>query len=259
MRRSFVIMIVLCCTLSVSLVEICFASSRTRTPKHRAWSSERRLLVALGLPPDANDEEVVELLNEPGKRPLAIGVIRYRKIISASGALLQIVNDEATGLPIRIKAAHALCDFGNKEWIKPLKALVTDPNSKVYFSLKISTAGLLARAGDYSQFGILAKYIHHPKRYVRSAVVRALGNFRAKGREEVRSAAELLASVATSDPQPWVRRCSIESLEKIVQQRSDLAPKLMDAAEANLDSDDTGLKIRCRTVLRGLKKPVHNP
>jgi len=252
-------MIILHCVFSIWLVDISLCDSPRKTPKHHAWNSERRLLAALGLPADASDNQIVGLLDEAGKRPLAIGLIRYRKITSASARLLEIVNDEATVLPIRISAAHGLCDFGNKEWIKPLKALVTDPNSEVYFSSKIDIAGLLARAGDYSQFQTLSEYIGHPKRYIRSAVVRALGNFRAKERKEVLAAAELLVSVATSDREPSVRRASIKSLDKIVLQRPDVSPRLLEAAKANLESEYKSLRLTSRIVLRRLeKKRVEN-
>jgi hypothetical protein len=180
-----------CFFLCVLLASVSTATDGANTcPGRRGpcFSTEKEFLSLLGLREDVNDAEILPLLDIPEKRIFATALVRYRKISSAVLKLLQIVNDDTIFFPAKVAAAKALCDFGNKEWIGTIKTLVTDPNSKVYFSLKISTAGLLARAGDYSQFGILAKHIHHPKRYICSAVGRALGNFQAKAREEVRYA-----------------------------------------------------------------------
>jgi hypothetical protein len=236
------------------LVEAAPCNQPKETPTHQPFSAERMLLKELGLPKDANDNEIIKLLDEPGKMPHAIGLIRYRKITAASVRLTRIVNDTAVVLPVRISSAHALCDFGNKEWIEPMKVLVADPNSRVDISSRISIAGLLARVEDYSQYEILAKNIDHHKRYIRSEVVQSLSNFRGKVKKETIMAADLLASVATSDPEPWIRNLSIKSLEKIVKERPDLSSKLTKAAEANLNSDDDSLKSTSRGVLKRLKK-----
>ncbi|UCG57190.1 MAG: HEAT repeat domain-containing protein, partial [Phycisphaerales bacterium] len=171
--------------------------------RHSCSSAEKALLIALGLDEEVNDSEIIRLLYIPVKRIYASGLIRYRKISSATPELVQIVNDDGATLFAKLAAAEALCDFGNKEWIKVLKPLVADPNSRVHISSKIQLGGLLARAGDYSQLEFLASHVAHPKRFVRSGVVQALGNFRGKGRTEVSAAAQLVARVATSDPSPW--------------------------------------------------------
>ena len=85
-----------------------------------------------------------------------------------------------------------------------IKALSTDPNSIInrggpFMSHKINVAGLLARAGDYSQFEIVAKGINSSEKPIRSKAIQALGNFGHKTNPVTDSAVELLKSVATSD------------------------------------------------------------
>ena len=217
---------------------------------HRPGQVEKMILCKLGLREDVNDTEIIKLLDIPDKTGSVILLIRYRKISSATPKLLEIFNDNKTTIPKKISAAKALCDFGNREWVQPLKAIATDPNSVIRrTSLKIDVAGLLARAGDYSQFEMLATSINDSKDYIRSFAIQALGNFGHKTNPVTDSAVELLTSAAISDPIPFLRERAIESLEKIAKKKPVVTSKVIDALDANIDSPDKNLRSICRVKL----------
>ena len=138
--------------------------------------------------------------------------------------------------------------FGNYEWVPQIKAMVTEPNSGIGTG-NIAVAGLLARAGDYSQFEMLTTYIKNKEPMIAEAI-RALGNF------DTNSAASFLKDIAISGPAPSFRIEAIESLDKIAEKRPELLPKLVDALEANKDSNYPPLKKRCAEKLEkyGTKK-----
>jgi len=218
-----------------------------------AWEN-KELYDILGLKQDATDSEIIQLLDIPEKRIIATLLIRYRKISSATPKLLEIVrdvNDSDAFIMYKIAAAEALCDFGNREWMPTIKALSTDPNSFVgrYIPEKIKVAGLLARAGDYSQFKVVAKGISDSKRSIRSTAIHALSNFGHKTDPVTDSAAELLTFAATSDPVPWLRERAIDALEKIAKTKPQITSKVIDALEANIDSPDKNLRRVCRVKL----------
>lgn len=214
-------------------------------------SGEECFLTLLGLREDANDTEIIQLLDIPEKQIFAMGVVMYRKTSSAIPKLLQIVNDANTLLPAKICAAHTLCYLGNKEWMPTIKALSLDPNSIIArTTLKIKVAGLLARAGDYSQFEIVAAAVSDSKDCVRFSGICELPNFRHKTAPVTDLAVELLVSVATADPEPGLRQVAIYSLEKIAKEKPQIIPKLIDALEANKDSPDKYLGISSRVNLK---------
>ncbi len=220
-------------------------------------SPEKYFLTLLGLREDANDTEVIQLLGIPEKQLFAMGLVSYRKISSGTPKLLQIVNDANTFLPAKIYAADTLCDLGNREWMPTIKALSLDPNSIITrTTLKIKVAGLLARAGDYSQFEIVAAAVIDSKHYVRFSGICELANFRHKTAPVTDLAVELLVSVATADPDPGLRQVAIYSLEKIAKEKPQIIPKLIDALEANKDSPDKHLRTSSRVNLKiyGLKR-----
>ncbi len=228
------------------------------TGRTRIGSVEKVLLRELGLAEDINDAEVVDLLDDPGKRTSAvILLIRYKRISSATPKLLQIFNDSKTSIFEKIATAKALCDFGNKEWMPTIKALSTDPNGMIsYTPLKIDVAGLLARAGDYSQFEVVAKGISDSRDYIRSTAVHELGNFGHKTDPVTNSAVELLTSVAISDPVPWLRERAVYSLEKIAKIKPEVTSKVIDALKANIDSPDKNLRIICNAKLKSYAKKL---
>lgn len=238
----------LCGLLTSTSTGVTDANSSARG--HIPGQSEKMLLSKLGLKEDVNDTEIIKLLDIRRKRIKATLLIRYRKISSATPKLLEIFNDNKTTIPTKLSAAKALCDFGNREWVQPLKAIATDPNGVISrTSLKIDVAGLLARAGDYSQFEVLATSINDSKDYIRSFAIQALGNFGHKTNPVTDSAVELLTSVAISDPIPWSRERAIESLEKIAKKKPEVTSKVIDALDANIDSPDKNLRRICRVKL----------
>lgn len=243
--------IVVCFVLCAFLTNVSASvDDVNRPPVHRCGHAEKMVLTKLGLREDVNDSEIIQLLDIRRKRITATLLIRYRKISSATPKLLEIFNDNKTTLFAKLSAAKALCDFGNREWVQPLKAIAIDPNGVISrTSLKIDVAGLLARAGDYSQFEVLATSINDSKDYIRFFAIQALGNFRHKTETVTDSAAELLTSAAISDPVPWLRERAIESLERIAKIKPEVNSKVISALEANIDSPDKNLRSVCRVKL----------
>lgn len=220
----------------------------------RCGMVEKTLYRELGLSEDVNDSVIIQLLDVPNKRASAILLIRYRKISSAIPKLLQIYNNNEIFFLEKIGVAEALCDFGNREWMPTIKALSTDPNSIInrnaFKPYKIKIAGLLARAGDYSQFEVVAKGISDSRDYIRFTAVHELGNFGHKTEPITDSAVGLLISAATSDSVPRLRELAIRSLEKIAKKKPEVTSKVIDALEANVDSPDKNLRIICRVKLK---------
>jgi len=236
--------------LCVLLINVSTSADDVNRPAlHRCGHVEKKILSELGLKEDVNDGVVIQLLAIPDKRARAISLIRYRKISSATPKLLEIFNDNNSSIFAKRATAEALCDFGNKEWMPTIKDLLTDPNSRIHTSMKIDMAGLLARAGDYSQFEVVAKGVSDSKDYIRSFSIQQLGNFGHKTKGVTNSAVELLTSVATSDSVPWLRERAIESLEKIGKIKPEVKAKVVDALEANIDSADKNLRTICRAKL----------
>ena len=192
-------------------------------------SPEKDFLTLLGLREDANDTEVIRLLDIPEKQIFAMGVVMYRKTASATPRLLQIVNDSNTLFPAKICAADTLCYLGNREWMPTIKALSLDPNGPICGThVAIKIAGMLARAGDYSQFETVAAWIADGKRYGRLSAICELANFRHKTDPVTDAAIDILVSVADTDPEPFFRQVAIYSLEKIAKEKPQIIPKLID-------------------------------
>jgi len=248
------------CVLVWALLANCPGSScvatNSSTEGHSYRSAEKALLDALGLKEGVDDNEIIKILDVRDKRILATALIRYRKIFSATPKLLQIVNDNRTTIFAKLAAAEALCDFGNREWVKPIKVLSTDPNSCLDTPLKVEIAGLLARAGDYSQFEVVASHIRDSKQSVRYVAIKTLGNFRHKTETVTDLAVGLLMSVATSDPVPRLREEAIYSLQKIDEKKPVITVKIIDALKANIDSSDKNLRIVCRALLKHYTKKL---
>ncbi len=245
----------ICLFLCVLLVNVSTATDARKTSAGRRTcaqaSAEKDFLTLLGLREDVNDTEIIQLLDIPEKQIFAMGVVMYRKISSATPKLLQIVNEANTLLPAKICAADTLCGLGNKEWMPTIKALSLDPNSIVArTTLKIKVAGLLARAGDYSQFEIVAAAVSDRREYVRFSGICELANFRHKTDPVTDLAVELLLSVATADPELKLRQMAIYSLEKIAKEKPQIIPKLIDALETNKNSPDKYLGITSRVKLK---------
>jgi HEAT repeat protein len=236
------------------------ADAKNTSPGRRppCSSEEKMFLRELGLREDVNDAEIIQLLDIPNpKRLFVTSLVTYRKIYSAMPKLLQIVNEDEAIAFDRVAAAEVLCDFGNKEWIETIKTLSLDPNSMIArTSLRFAVAGLLARAGDYSQFEIVAAAVSDSKHYVRFSGICELANFRDKTAPVTDLAVELLLSAATADPEPRLRQVAIYSLEKIAKEKPQIIPKLIDALEANKHSVDKYLGISSRVKLKiyGLKR-----
>jgi len=259
-----------CFLLCMLLTNISLATDPRKIPPGRRCSMvEKWILRDLGLAEDVNDTVIIQLLDAPiDKRLRAISLVRYRKISSAEPKLLQIFNSDNNNEIFwleKIVVAEALCDFGNKEWMPTIKALIEDPNSILNrgglsesgkIAHKIDAAGLLARAGDYSQFEIVANGIGSSEKPIRSKAIHALGNFGHKTNPITGSAVELLTSVATSDSIPWLRERAIDSMEKIAKKKPEVEPKIIAALEANKDSSDEDLRRMCNAMLDSYNKKL---
>ncbi len=243
---------VVCFILGILIVNISKGTDRAEEPKGRHISmAEESLLRELGLKEDVNDIVIIQLLDDPEKRSSAALLISYRKIYSATPKLLQIVNDPNLLPLVRVGAARTLCDFGNKEWVPAIKTFITDPNSTILNTpYAIKVAGLLARAGDYSHFELVAKSTSDSKWWIRHTAVMALGNFGHKTDPVTDSALELLTSTAMADPMPRLRDVAIRSLEKIAKTKPEVESKVIAALEANKDSTDKALSLMCKTKLK---------
>ena len=239
-------------------ITICISNNRVcadSAQKTRISDVEISLLSELGLSPDANDTQIIQLLDEPNKRTSSTLLIRYRKIYSATPKLLQIVNDPNIFPLARFGAAKALCDFGNKEWMPIIKKIAKDPNGLIAGRpYEIEVAGLFARAGDYSDFDTVAKGIQDKKWWVRHTAIVALGNFRHKTDPVTDRAVELLKQTATSDSDPRLRVFAVRSLDKITETKCDVAPILLKVLEANSNSADKNLRLECTGLLMKYRK-----
>jgi hypothetical protein len=228
------------------------------------FSPERMLLQKLGLSEDASDAEILALLDSPNKsKGSVILLIRYKKIYSATPKLLDILyakyaNDGIISVFDKRWAAEALCDFGNRDWVPIIKAMAEDPNSEVNRdSLKYNVAGLLARAGDFSQFDVVAKGLSDEKDFIRSTAMLELSKFAHPTDPVTDKAAELLANYAKNEPNIKFRGYAIEGLEKLAKAKPSLQGKVIESLEANINSTDKDLRAICNVKLKTIyKKPA---
>jgi len=244
--------------LCVLLANISTAADNGNSPSgRRPGRTEKRYLRQLGLAEDVNDSVIIQLLDVPAKRSYATILIRYRKVSSATPKLLEIFNDDKLPLPSKLIAAEALCDFQNREWMPTMKALSEDPNGIIARTpLKYKVAGLLARAGDYSQFEVLAKGISDKKKHIRANVIFQLGNFGHKTNSVTNLAAELLSSAATSDLESYLRAKAIRSLEKMAKIKPEIHSKVLAALQANVGSQNKRLRNMCIVKLKHYNKKL---
>jgi hypothetical protein len=231
------------------------AYSDSATGRKNRSSAEMNLLRETGLSEDVNDSQIIALLDSQNNRSSAALLIRYRKITSASPKLLEIVNNANIRDVDRLMASEALCDFGNKEWLPTIKAMITDPNVKLsHRAFKYNAAGLLARAGDFSQFDVVVKGLSNEEDYIRSTAIRELGKFEHPTDPVTDSAAALLSSIAKSDKTPRFRAYAIESLENLAKAKPELKQKIIEALEANVDCADKNVRRICEVKLMMYKK-----
>lgn len=248
---------IVCALLLAFLTNTSIGAKPAKTPaKPRRMSrAEKSTLRILKLPVDVNDTEIIRLLDVPEKRIHAMALIGRRKISSAVPKLLQIVNDPNTFCIVKIRAADTLCFFGNKEWLPTIKALSTDPNGLIAgTSYAIRVAGLLARAGDYSQFEIVAAAVGDSKYFIRHSAIGELASFSHKTDPVTDFAVELLVHSANTDRDSLLRLRAIESLDKIVRKKPQTKPRLIYALKANKHSQDKYLRRICEYKLK-----VHTP
>ena len=236
----------LCCVLCIFFIELLISS-----PAMGDTSIVRELIRELGLTANPTDEDVIKLLDDRMKRIPAMSLIHRRRILSAVPKLLEIMNEEntrPTDFLDKLKAAKALCAFGNKEWIEQIKWLLSDPKVRLSISYKIRIAGLLALGGDESQFEIVRSNIAHEKKYVRLEAIEALGKFR-KQNDNGNRAAELLLAVMMGDPDAILRARALMCLEHIARERPTIKPAIVSAMEANLDFADENFRRDCQAKL----------
>jgi hypothetical protein len=225
------------------------------------FSAEKALLKELGLSEDANDEQILALLDKPDKKKgSVILLIRYKKIYSAIPKLIEILHAEDTNTGITSAfnkrwAAEALCDFGNRDWVPLIKAMAADPNSQVNRSpLKYDVAGLLARAGDFSQFDVVVKGLSDEKYFIRSKAIQELGKFAHPTDPITDKAAELLLNAAKTEKVLVTQEYAIESLEKLAKEKPVLRKKVVEALEANINSTDKSFQAICKAKLKAYNK-----
>jgi len=218
-------------------------------------SPEMMILRELGLSENADDTEILALLDVPGKRVLATSLVERRRIVAGIPKLISIVDDNTETISARITAAEALCTLGDKTWLPTIKAIVTDPNGQLSrSSLKYNAAGLLARGGDFSQYDMVVKGLSDEKDFVRSAAIHELGKFAHPTDPVTDSAAALLSNIAKSDKTPRFRAYAIESLENLAKAKPELKQKIIEALEANVDCADKSVRRICEVKLMMYKK-----
>jgi len=220
---------------------------------------EKSLLRSLDLAEDAKEEEIIKLLDDPKKRIFAAGLVRCRKITAAKDKLLELARDEGVDIFTRIAAAEALCDFENKEWIKAIKPLLTEKRSPIarQTALRLDIAGLLARAGDFSQMDFIAEYVRDEQVDVRKSAVAALAHFHKaedEDKKKCNKAIDLLMSSANNDDAPKVREAAIVGLEDFIKENKVLSSKYVEILEANAESKDKALQTTCKLLLRQYKR-----
>ena len=214
--------------------------------------SEKLLLDALNLKEDVDDAQIIKLLDEPSNRIYAAALIRYRKIISATPKLLEIVDSNDVSPFAKMRAAAALCDFGNRQWINPIKSMLENPKYKgrKIVPLRMKVAGLLARAEDYSQYDVIAENITSDKYHIRYTAITNLRNFGHESETVTDSAVGLLQSVAISDENPWLREVAIISLEKLAKKKPAVIFNVIEVLKANVGSTDYNLRTICKGKLK---------
>ncbi len=220
-------------------------------------AAEKSLLRSLDLAEDANDEAIIKLLDDPNKRIFAAGLIRCRKIRAAKDKLLELARDEGADIFTRIAAAEALCDFENNEWIKAIRPVLTEKRSPIAkeTGLKLDVAGLLARAGDFSQMDFIAGYVHDEQVDVRKSAVAALAHFHAaEDKKQCNKAIDLLMSAASNDDAPKVREAAVVGLEDFIKENKVLNSKYVEILEANGQSKDRALQTTCKLLLQQYKR-----
>jgi hypothetical protein len=215
---------------------------------------ENSLYKTLGLPNDANDSQIINFLNEPVKRSSAMLLIRYKRINTAVPYLLEIVNNDKVFYGERIEAAQALCDFNNRDWVPIIKSFPADSNTDITLSfMKYDVAGLLARAGDYSRYEIVAEGLRNQK-VSKFTVIQQLGYFASPTDPVTDKAANLLSEYAKSNDNPKIRQYAIESLETLSRVKPQLKEKVIECLEANKDSTDKYLRATCNIKLMTYNK-----
>jgi hypothetical protein len=251
-KNNLFVMVVVCVLMIFALSAI----ARDRSVQTSNLTSDLKdLYQILGMREDANDKEIIDLLQDPNKRIIAITLIKHKHISSAVPQLLNIVNDSNMLLPSRLTAAGALCLFGNREWVPVVKNMMGDVNGMIPFtSEKYNAAGLLARAGDFSQFDVVVKGLSDEKDFIQSEAIYQLGNFASPTDPVTDSAATLLSNIAKSDKTPRFRDAAIGSLEKLAKEKSVLRGKVIEALEANIDSTDKDFQVICKAKLREYNK-----
>jgi hypothetical protein len=260
-QKKWNVIICFCILILMSSLEnkvIARADYSKRDP-HRPSeeSGEVMTLQALGLSEDTNDTEILRLLDVSDKRIFAISLVESRRIIAGIPKLIKIFDNNALTISERVTAAEALCTLGDNSWLSTIKAMATDPNSKLNrMSLQYDAAGLLARAGDYSQFDVVVKGLSDEKDFIRHKAMFELSKFAHPTDPVTDRAAELLTNFAKSEPNLRFREYAIEGLEQLAKVKPVLKQKVVEALEANANSSDKNLKTSCKVKLKAYKKPA---
>jgi hypothetical protein len=140
-----------------------------------------------------------------------------------------------------------------------MKPLVTEKRSPIakQTALRLDIAGLLARAGDFSQMDFIAGYVHDEQVDVRKSAVAALGHFHKaadKDKKKCNKAIDLLMSSANNDDAPKVREAAVVGLEDFIKENKVLSLKYVEILEANAESKDKALQTTCKLLLRLYKR-----
>jgi len=213
-------------------------------------SSDRKLREACGRKREMYrlkmmpDEEVIRLLDDPRQFLIGISLIKQRKMTAATPILLEITHSESTGSRTKLYAAKTLLSLGNRQWIEPMKGISADPN--IPMLRRLATAGLLAQAGDYTQFEVVSGSLENDDDRIRQEAVKILPDFKGRATQVT----ELLVSLGEHDGNPGVRMAAIASIEKMVSERPEVLPLLLQVLEANVNSENAYLQKQCEAKLK---------
>lgn len=241
------VLIILILSISISASNI---ESSKNSDKKKLLDAAKNYIEILGLDKNCSDDEIITLLDDPNKQIYATGLIKYMRIYSAVPKLLEIVNNNEATKPARLTAAEALCGFGNKDWIPVIKVLFDDKKHPAFNSYKIQAAGLLAKAGDFSQFEIVEKHVNDSKGYVRFSTIIALGKFKHQTSPVTDKAADLLLQSAKNEKNIFWREKAVEGIEGLAKTKKALRPKVIEALEAGLDNKNVSFKNFCNNKLK---------
>ncbi len=204
------------------------------------------------------DEQVLELLETKGLVTAVQRQIQERKLQAAVPVLLGIVRGQKS-LLAKLEAAGMLVSLGNTSWLPDIRPYVTDPNAGTTLRERISVAGVLAQAHDYSQFELVADSLSHEDPKVRVRAMDVIRSFRHAPDPIGPKMAELLEGIAATDQDTGRRATAIRHLEEMAEDRPEFVPAVISALEANLSPDGGRFHEMCQRKLKEYRQRPETP